>query len=222
MWRGWRWQHGLAWISAGIGSGTPRLALRVGRSIYLRVNGILTMATRRDIRFRFAPNKALSAIHWMVVEQPNVDLHTMLKSCYFADKKNLNQHSQPIFGATYRAMKFGPVPLEIYEMAKGEAMWLAELGLNSFPWRLDGYRLQLIGNDNPDMTVFTEHETNEIKDAFKLSSSLTFNGRTALTHGRDWQAAELGTMRYEDMFDVDSRTEEEIEYLRESAPFIKL
>ena len=93
------------------------------------------------IRFRFAARKALAVLHRMVEEQEGIDLHAALKACYFADKDHLNRHGRPVFGANYRAMRFGPVPLEIYEMAKGEPIWLAELGLDRLPWELRGYRL---------------------------------------------------------------------------------
>lgn len=51
----------------------------------------------------------------MISRGGEVDLHAALNACYFADKSQLNEHLQPIFGATYRAMKYGPVPVEIYE-----------------------------------------------------------------------------------------------------------
>src|ERR1700684_2199264 len=103
----------------------------------------------RHIRFKFSPIKGRAAIHWMVQQQPGVDLHAVLKACYFADKKHLNENRRPIFGATYRAMKWGPVPIEIYDMTKGEAYWLAELNATRYPWNLDGYHLYLPENDDP-------------------------------------------------------------------------
>ena len=72
-----------------------------------------------QIRFKFAARKALAAIWSMVAERSTLDLHQALKACYFADKKHLNDFGRPVFGAVYQAMRFGPVPLEIYEMAKG-------------------------------------------------------------------------------------------------------
>ena len=98
------------------------------------------------IRFKFAAQKAYAAIHWMVSQNYEIDLHTSLKACYFADRSHLNERFRPIFGATYRAMKFGPVPLEIYEMMKGEALWKAELSIGQFPWELSGYRLRNAAN----------------------------------------------------------------------------
>lgn len=176
----------------------------------------------KPIRFKFSPEKARAAIHWMIAQDPGIDLHTLLKACYFADRKHLNERGRPIFGASYRAMKFGPVPVEIYEMAKGEALWLAELNADRFPWALEGYRLRLLDNENPDLDVLSETDLDDLNYGYKLSTAMTFNARTAATHGPDWQAANLGFMRYEDMLDDSPKKEDIVSYLREAAPFIRL
>ncbi|WP_161993844.1 type II toxin-antitoxin system antitoxin SocA domain-containing protein [Muricoccus nepalensis] len=151
-----------------------------------------------------------------------MDLHAMLKSCYFGDKELLNSEGQPIFGATYRAMRFGPVPLEIYEMAKGEALWLAETGVERFPWRLDGFRLQLAANSEPDLSVFSPADFAALEIGFERSRTMNFTERTAATHGADWQAAALGTMRYEDMLNDTPEKPATIAYLEQAAPIMRL
>ncbi|WP_158596125.1 Panacea domain-containing protein [Oleomonas cavernae] len=159
----------------------------------------------------------------MIAQQPGIDLHAMLKACYFADKHHLNKYHRPVFGATYRAMRFGPVPVEIYEMAKGEALWLAELGDDRFPWKLEGYRLQGNGaNADLDHDVFSDSDFESLKHGFGISSHMTFNARTSATHGADWQAAKLGTMRYEDMIDDSPRKAEIVADLRQNAAHIRL
>lgn len=176
----------------------------------------------KPIRFKFSAEKARSAIHRMIVEKPDIDLHALLKACYFADKSHLNKHRRPIFGATYRAMKFGPVPVEIYEMAKGDPIWLAELDANRFPWILDGYKLRLEQNSQPDLDVFSETDLEELNIGFKSSTQMSFNARTEATHGPDWQAAKLGFMRYEDMIDESPEKEQIVAYLREASPIMRL
>lgn len=176
----------------------------------------------RDIRFRFRPDKALAAIHWIVRANPGVDLHTLLKACYFADKDHLNAHQRPIFGATYRAMRFGPVPLEIYEMAKGEPLWLPEIGRDRYPWSLHGYRLSLESNEAAETSVLSQTDFECLQAGFARSSEMTFDARTAATHGRDWQSAELGVMRYEDMLDETPAKPEIVAQLRENARFMRL
>lgn len=174
------------------------------------------------IRFRFNPAKALAAIHWMVGEQPGLDLHTGLKACYFADKHHLNEYDRPIFGATYRAMRFGPVPLEIYEMMRGEPLWLPETGIDRYPWRLDGYRLTMAGNAAPDLSILSDTDFEAVETGFRRARSMTFDARTAATHGLDWQRAELGIMNYEDMIEDSDRKPEIVGYLRENARFMRL
>lgn len=176
----------------------------------------------REIRFKFRPEKALTAVHWMVSELPRVDLHTLLKACYFADLTHLNAHGRPIFGATYRAMRFGPVPLEIYEMAKGEAIWLPEIGVESYPWVLDGYRLRLSGNRDVDRAVLSDTDWEAVESGFARSKAMTFDERTAATHGRDWQSAELGIMSYEDMIEDGPGKAAIVEQLRENGRFMRL
>jgi hypothetical protein len=176
----------------------------------------------RPIRFKFSALKALAAIQWMLEQKQTIDLHTALKACYFADKQHLNQHRRPIFGATYRAMKFGPVPLEIYEMMKSEPLWLAELGRTSFPWRLDGYTLRRTGNETADLSVLSATDLDALGFGLQKSISMTFNERTAATHGPDWQAARLGTMNYEDMIEDGPDKPALVAFLRESAPFLRL
>jgi hypothetical protein len=176
----------------------------------------------KRIAFRFAPAKARAAILWMLEQRPSLDLHTILKTCYFADKAHLNEHGRPIFGACYRAMKFGPVPVEIYEMTKGEPLWLSELDASAYPWMLEGHRLRRLSNESIDLSDLSESDLDALRVAFKKCVNMTFNERTAITHGPDWQAAELGWMKYEDMIEDSPTKEETVAFLRETGRFLKL
>lgn len=176
-----------------------------------------------EIRFKFAANKARIAVHWLAGEHGSIDLHAALKACYFADKSHLNEHHRPIFGASYRAMRFGPVPLEIYEMMKGEPYWLAELRLDAFPWRLEGRRLVCTDNRGADLGELSESAAEHLRAGAARSLAMTFDERTAATHGPDWQAANLGMMRYEDMIDDTTPDKPEIvAYLRANGRYMRL
>lgn len=174
------------------------------------------------IRFKFAAEKAFAAIHWMVSQRQSLDLHAALKSCYFADKTHLNEQRRPIFGATYRAMKFGPVPLEIYEMMKGEALWKAELGREQFPWELSGFRLRLSANYAPNLDTLSDTDIEHLRRGLNISTSMDFTERTEATHGVDWQRANLGLMRYEDMLEDGPQKAAIISYLEANAQFMRL
>lgn len=178
---------------------------------------------RDVIRFRFSPVKARATIQFLLNGCARMDLHALLKSCYFADKAHLNKHHRPILGATYRAMKFGPVPLEVYEMVKGESIWLAELESESFPWRVEGYHVSPTCSDAvQNLSVLSETDHFELAKAKEKSLGMTFTERTLATHGPDWQAANLGIMKYEDMIDDSPKKPELVAYLREAGPFMRL
>jgi uncharacterized phage-associated protein len=174
------------------------------------------------IRFKFAASKARAAIHWIVAGHHNVDLHAALKACYFADKSHLNEQGRPIFGATYKAMKFGPVPLEIYEMMKGEIIWLIESGVPSFPWTLDGHRLRSIDNSHADLSALSETDRQHLEAGLSKSLPMTFSERTAATHGPDWQKAELGLMDYADMIENGPHKADLVAYLEANSRYMRL
>ena len=174
------------------------------------------------IIFKFSADKGRAAIHWMVSQKHDLDLHAGLKACYFADKAHLNEYGRPIFGATYKAMKFGPVPLEIYEMMKGEAIWLIESGTMSFPWQLSGHRLVSTDNSQADLSPLSETDRAHLTRGLELSMDMSFSERTAATHGSDWQKARLGMIRYEDMIEEGPKKAALIEYLEANSRFMRL
>lgn len=172
-------------------------------------------------RYRFAADKAFDAVRYMAANSDSLDLHTALKACYFADKSHLNEHHQPIFGATYKAMKYGPVPLEIYEMIKGESLWLSEVGVDRTPWSLSGYHI--VGDrTNYALETFSASELSHFQEGFRKSRELSFTSRTAATHGSDWQSADGGVMRYEDMIEDGPHKDGLIEYIQETARHTRL
>lgn len=175
-----------------------------------------------DARYRFAADKAFAAIHWMVSERQHLDLHAALKACYFADKSHLNEFLQPIFGARYRAMKYGPVPLEIYEMMKGDGIWLWEVKADATPWKITNYTLALASNVVPDISALSESEFEHLAAALERSCKMTFTERTASTHGPDWREANGGIMRYEDMIDPRDDIEDVHRFMKENAPYLRL
>lgn len=164
---------------------------------------------------RFAPAKAAAAISHMLAwarEEGHgmLDLHTLLKACYFADKRHLNAHWRPIFGATYRAMAYGPVPIEIYEMLKGEPLWLAELGAEAYPWRQRGYHVEATTDAEPDSGALSRSDLAALRAGYGEARRLTFNARTAASHDAAWRRARLGLMSYADMVEPDHPDREAI------------
>ena len=90
--------------------------------------------TPPPIKFCFAPKKCLQAVQWMLATANEaLDFQTIFKTAYFADKRMLNVHWRPIFGDTYYAMDYGPMPVKIYEMLISEPYHLSELDSDEYP-----------------------------------------------------------------------------------------
>ncbi|WP_081759242.1 Panacea domain-containing protein [Thioalkalivibrio sp. HK1] len=176
------------------------------------------LKTPHPIRFRFAPIKCLQAVQWMLLtaNEP-LDFQTILKTAYFADKRMLDEYWRPIFGATYRAMNHGPVPVEVYEMLIEEPYYLSELELDDYPWKRKGYRVSLIDPDRrheilnpPDIA---EADMDILAEEFERSRKMSFNQRTEETHKMDWvKGIERpdSRMAYEDMIAKDHPDREEM------------
>lgn len=182
---------------------------------------------QRPIRFKFAADKARAALIWILTKHESVDLHACLKTFYFAEKDHLNKHARPIVGATYKAMKYGPVPLEIYEMIKCEPYWVAELSDHEppCPWKLDWATVKRrksfpTGNDVTEL--LSANDIKSLEAALKKSVAMTFTERTAATHGEDWQKANLGIIDYEDMIEDTPQKEKLVETLRDTGRFLRL
>ena len=159
------------------------------------------------IRFQFRPQKAYEAILWMLGQKAPLDFHTILKAAYFADKKLLNEEGRPVFGADYRALNYGPVPIQIYEMLKCEPYWLSELNMDEYPWRREGYHVFPEGAPVNDLRHLSMLDMQALELGFKNASSMTFNERTRATHGMDWVKGldrPGGQMDYADMIEPNN------------------
>ncbi len=179
------------------------------------------------IRFRFNPGKALDAVEWMLGRRAPLDFHSILKTFYFADKQAINEVGRPVFGATYKAMNYGPVPLEVYEMLKCEPYWLSELGRDAYPWKREGYHLRLREPVRNEPAIhLSEEDMRRLEEAFDLSLGMTFDERTRETHGFDWLRGmenASGLMDYADMIDPDRPGRDElIDELRKLGPHLVL
>ena len=107
-------------------------------------------------------------------------------------------------------------------MAKGEALWLAELGKDRYPWELQGFHVTLRDNEEPDLGALSQSDMEALQSGFRKSLSMSFNERTAATHGSDWEAANLGYMKYEDMIEESSQKGDIVAYLKENSRRIRI
>lgn len=164
--------------------------------------------------FHFDPLKAFQAIRWMLnsADQNRAGLHAVCKACFFADRKVLNILGRPIFGDSYEALDYGPVPVGIYGMLRSKQEWLQPLkdfGIDSFPWtRVNN---DIVLNDalklcpEKDCGRIAPKELNIIEEEFSKSVAMSFDDKTNLSHEGDaWKNGRKRfdqLIAYEDMID---------------------
>lgn len=167
-------------------------------------------------KFHFDALKAFQAIRWMLngADGNQAGIHALCRACFFADRKVLNMVGRPIFGDSYKALEFGPVPAGIYEMLEGKQEWLQllkDFNVDSFPWtRADNDIVLdkvLMLSPERDCDSIAPRELKIIEEEFGKSVAMSFGNAVDLSHEDDaWKNGRRRAdklVAYEDMLDGD-------------------
>src|SRR5690348_16910019 len=66
----------------------------------------------------FDREKAVEAIKYIAKNTPNPDIYWVLKIIYHANKYHLERYGRLIFGDSFVALRYGPVPSGSYDLLK--------------------------------------------------------------------------------------------------------
>jgi len=139
-------------------------------------------------RFNFDADKALEAILY-VAARANTDLYGTLKLLYVADKLHLERFGRFMYGESYSAMQWGPVPSNAYDMVKfvrGDRPHCRnECAKKAFKMVGDAFEL-LRG---PDLEELSKSDIACMDEAIAEHGRNSFDGFKRLTHDAAWNAA---------------------------------
>lgn len=144
---------------------------------------------------RFNPAKALEAIVLIARRQRAAnlesDVHAISKLLYWADQWHLENYGSTVCGDHYIAMKFGPVPSNIYDMIK----FVRGDGKFNFPKEvLNGFvvenKYQIRALRQPNLNKLSAAEQQAINRAIDLYGGMSFAERTQESHDAAWQSAD--------------------------------
>jgi uncharacterized phage-associated protein len=144
--------------------------------------------------FPFDAEKGIEAVAYIAHRLAMPTLHSVFKILYFADLKHLARYGLLISDDNYVAMKHGPVPSKIYDIAKavrdnggfvpGE---VAAYAKGAF--QIDGqYRIRLLRE--PDEDKFSESDLECMDETVKEHGGKSFQELTALSHDAAWESAD--------------------------------
>lgn len=180
--------------------------------------------TKHRIQFRMNHRKALEVILWCASKRGSVDFHTVVKVLFAAEIDHLNKYGRPIVGDTFKAMPYGPVALQTYDLMQRMPMALEGLGNADPPFDLSGY--MVTARRKPDLSIFSESEVEALEAGFSEYGYLPFSRRTERSHQhpawiKAWDAGGLN-MDYADFLNEQNATPEVMADLAEVGMALKL
>jgi len=146
--------------------------------------------------FKFKLDKAIVALKMLIQAYGGeVDLHKLFKTLYFAEQKHLVKYGRVIIGDRYIAMKNGPVPSNLYDLAKyirGEKTYLTnnnESELKKMFQIYNKFKIKVIDNSY-DKTVLSQSDVECIEESFKENKDLDFKQLSEKSHDKAWKNAD--------------------------------
>jgi len=167
----------------------------------------------------FNPAKALEAIVLIArrLSAANLesDVHSISKLMYWADKWHLQNYGSTVCGDQYIAMKFGPVPSNIYDMFKfvrgdGKFLFPKEV-MNGFAVQ-NKYQIQALRD--PNLNKLSAAEQEAINRAIDVYGGMSFDERTKESHDAAWKEADLnGEIALDNIIKLLPNGEQVLDYI---------
>jgi len=139
---------------------------------------------------------ALAALLYVADKLPKPNMHKVAKILYFADKLHLERYGRQIFGDTYIAMPFGPVPSHVYNLVKeadpkktGDSLFGAPEIASHLRIEWDGNVRLVYPEHEPDLDNLSRSDLLCLDESLELFSDLNFKPLSDLSHDAAWDAA---------------------------------
>lgn len=186
------------------------------------------------ISFPFNTRKAVEVIAWLVNEKPGVDLYTIVKVLYYADKDHLQRYGRPVIGDRYFAMEHGMVPSIVYDALSAQGMYgndLRDVLSEAIETRIEEFPTYYPRRE-ADEDLLSGSDMRCLRAALDKCAGLSFNQLKRLAHNERayavaWRSkpsqAEAVPMDYELIIDEDHEKRELLlRQLGETAPYMAL
>jgi len=176
----------------------------------------------------FKKDEAYNALLYLLgkFKDNTCDIHKLCKLLYFADQLSLSRYGRSITGDDYIAMRYGPVPSNVYEMFKalnGASFFfpkesIAEAG-KSF---LYINKCFIKGKVSCDEDYLSESDMECLDEVFDKYAGLNFAQLTERSHGFAWGNTGVNScIDVGDMVMECGDTEEYAQYISDGVRFKK-
>lgn len=146
--------------------------------------------------FRFDLTKAIETILYLAEKLPTADFPHIFKTMYFADKAHLAEWGCFVCGDSYLAMKYGPVPYNIFNLlkaAKGDDAILTLLDKNIIVQATSAFTIEEYSIVKPhrkaDLAWLSESEVECLNLSINQYGALSIEELNQLSHEEPWEKA---------------------------------
>jgi uncharacterized phage-associated protein len=171
---------------------------------------------------KFDQRKALHAMLFVVTRLPTpANVYNVLKCLYYADRKHLQEYGRQIYGDTFYALEYGPVPSGAYDIVKyisGRAKW--DLNFPEALGLLEARGDRLAARGEPDTELLSRSDMACLLEAAQKYGSMSFRRLKKLSHqGKAFENADPnGEMKLSDLIDELKGAEAIASHLKDRAP----
>ena len=168
--------------------------------------------------------KAIEAVLYILNVTQGLDYYKVFKVLYFAEREHLKEWGTRILADDFVAMKYSPVPTNLYNAAKQDqyddesstfsSLFDSVIGL----YNADGSNF-LYSKREADLDYLAPSDIECLDRAIKEYSKRSFSELLNLSHDSAWEEApHLGTLKPEEMARAAGAHEDIVEYVREQEP----
>ena len=174
------------------------------------------------VKPQFDQRKALHALLFVVTHLPRpANVYNALKCLYYADRKHLQEYGRQIYGDTFYALEYGPVPSGAYDIVKyvgGRAKW--DLNFPEALGLLDGNGEYLSARGKPDTELLSRSDMTCLLEAAQHYGTMPFDKLKKLSHrGKAFENADAnGEMKLSDLIEELPGAEAIASHLKDRAP----
>ena len=138
----------------------------------------------------FERKKVVEVVLYILNKIGGTDIYHLFKIIYFAEMKHLSKWGTRIMKDNLCAIKFGPVPTELYYAIKGERnSGLASLIHSSTEFAGDDAPNVLLPKRTPNIDYLSKSDVEALDESIKENATLTFNELKMKSHDKAWKEA---------------------------------
>ncbi len=163
----------------------------------------------------FDKKNILNLLVYIINKVETKDFHNISKIFYWADQEHMVKYGRDISKNTFIAMPYGPVPGSVKGLIDSVRCGYADDEVISYFDVVGKHSLKAL--KNADLDYISKSEIECIDNAIQKSDRLTFDQRTAASHGEAYEKGKKNSYLQIDPIDIaieGGANEELVKYLQ--------